>query len=140
MLNPQDENLMIDYIFGSLEESEEAAFSERRNRDPHFDRYYRKILNALQTILEARTDEREQIQTRLKSKNLTARTMSFIRNAPSQTTASSMSASAFAENLSANQTTRSMNLMDAMSETISEKRSVAINEEIESVAEKNKII
>lgn len=135
MLNSQDENFMIDYVFGSLEESEELAFSERRTRDPLFDRYYRLILNALRPILEARTDESEQNRSRRGSKNLSSRTMLFIRNAVSQKTESSERPATTADP-AANQTTMSLNFTDAMNETISEKHCVAIREENESIAEK----
>ncbi|MBQ2820308.1 MAG: hypothetical protein IJF17_01835 [Thermoguttaceae bacterium] len=136
MLNPQDENLMIDYVFGSLEESEEAAFSERRNRDPYFDRHYRMILNALRPILEARTDEREQAQTYEKSKNLTARTISFIRANRSENRGENQDVFNLTHDSTVSRATRAINVMDSMNETVLDKKHVLKFEESECAAEK----
>lgn len=80
MLSPQDENLIIDYIFSALDDSEESAVSVRLTKDAEFCRFYRKILKSLRPILSCRMEAAEDRKTRQESEGLASRTMNFVRS------------------------------------------------------------
>ena len=76
----QDENLIIDYICGALDEPEERSVSQRLINDREFCQFYRQLLQVLRTILGARRNEADNREIRERSTGLAARTIAKLHD------------------------------------------------------------
>ncbi|MBQ4143405.1 MAG: hypothetical protein IJD43_08030 [Thermoguttaceae bacterium] len=80
----QDENLIIDYICGALDEPEERVVSQRLVHDGDFCQLYRQLLQALRPILSVRQDTAENQKFRKSSTGLADRTLAALRKRQTQ--------------------------------------------------------
>lgn len=78
----EDENLIIGYILGALEEAEEIEFSQRLACDREFCNLYKQILAVLRPVLRSRNEAKWDKIARAEVQGLTERTLQRLKENP----------------------------------------------------------
>ncbi len=75
----EDENLIVGYILGALEEAEETEFSQRLAREQEFCDFYKRTLASLRQFLRSRNDLDWDKQARMEARGLAERTLQRLK-------------------------------------------------------------